>query len=107
MGIAIKSLANEDISAFNHFLQEDRAALPELKLAPLAPPHEDIAVIAFKRGGKTQNRMDALVQLSEKHQFVLTEHDAQIVSLSRHLPVKQVIIPAIFFRVMSFTRRKC
>ena len=45
MGIAIKSLANEDISAFNHFLQEDRAALPELKLAPLAPPHEDSIIL--------------------------------------------------------------
>ena len=106
MGIAIKSLANEDISAFNHFLQEDRAALPELKLAPLAPPHEDIAVIAFKRGGKTQNRMDALVQLSEKHQFVLTEHDAQIVSLSRHLPVKQANHTCYIFSGYVFYKEK-
>ena len=47
MGIAIKKLTNEDISAFNNFIKADRAVLPDLKLAPLAYPHEDMAVISF------------------------------------------------------------
>ena len=89
MGIAIKKITNEDIADFEHFLKTERADLPDLRLAPLAYPHEDIAVIAFKRNSKTLRHMNSLKQIAEKYQFVLTEHNEHIISLSKHAPIKQ------------------
>ena len=81
MGIAIKKLTNEDIADFENFLITERADLPDLRLAPLAYPHEDIAVIAFKRNSKT--------------------HRLNMLRLSRP------IITLIFSPVMLFTMTKC
>ena len=106
MGIAIKKLTNEDISAFNNFIKADRAVLPDLKLAPLAYPHEDMAVIAFKRNSKTPKHMSVLKQMAEKNQFVLTEYDEHIVSLSRHLPVKQANNSFYIFSGYTFYNEK-
>lgn len=106
MGIAIKNLTNEDISAFNNFIKADRAVLPDLKLAPLAYPHEDIVVIAFKRNSKTHSHINSLKQLAEKNQFVLTEHDGHIISLSRHFPVKQANNSSYIFSGYAFYNEK-
>lgn len=106
MGIAIKNLTNEDISAFNSFIKADRAVLPDLKLAPLAYPHEDMAVIAFKRNSKTHSHINSLKQLAEKNQFVLTEHDEHIVSLSKHAPIKQANNSSYIFSGYAFYNEK-
>lgn len=82
MAIAIKHLESSDISAFENFLKTERRELPELRLASLVYPHEDIAVAAFKKDVRLPKRF------AEKHRFVLREHGCSIISLSKHEPRK-------------------
>lgn len=82
MAIAIKHFESSDISAFENFLKTERRELPELRLASLVYPHEDIAVVAFKKDIRLPKRF------AEKHRFVLREHGCNIISLSKHEPRK-------------------
>ena len=82
MAIAIKSFEKQDIENFEKFLTTERKPLPELKLAPLVHPHEDIAVVAFKK----EVQASPLLEFAEKYNFVFCAHDQKIVSLSRHTP---------------------
>jgi len=82
MGIAIKKLEANDISSFNEFLETDRTQLPNLKLSSLVEPHEDIAVVAGKRGRRS---LDGFAQ---RYNFVVGEYGGNIISLSRHEPVR-------------------
>lgn len=106
MGIAIKKLTNEDIAEFEKFLKTERADLPDLRLSPLAYPHEDMAVIAFKRNSKTRIHVNSLKQIAEKYQFVLTEHDEHIISLSKHAPIKQANNSSYIFSGYAFYNDK-
>ncbi len=82
MAIAIKKLDQQDINAFSAFLETPRKELPALRFSPLVYPHEDLAVMAFKK------KQGSLKAFAEKYAFVLTEYDYNIVSLSRHIPVR-------------------
>ena len=106
MGIAIKKLTSDDITAFNNFIQAERAVLPDLKLAPLAHPHEDMAVIAFKRGINIPKHMNVLMKIAEKYQFILTEYGGHIVSLSKHPPVQQANHSSYIFSGYTFYDKK-
>ena len=100
MSIAIKKLEGTDISAFENFLKSDREELPRLRLAPLAAPHEDIAVVAYKRGTAR------LEGFAERYQFVLSAYDGGIVSLSRRTPVQSVDHSRYIFSGYTFYRGK-
>lgn len=84
MAIAIKEINETDKQKFADFLKSDRVNLPQLKLASLAFPHEDIAVIAYKK------KNVSICEFCEKHQFVLCEHANNIVSISRNSPLCSV-----------------
>ena len=100
MGIAIKKLEPSDIAAFEEFLKTERRELPELMLAPLASPHEDIAVIACK-----QEKYD-LELFAEEHQFVLTAHHGNIMSLSKREPVRSTDHSRCIFSGYAFYNNK-
>lgn len=44
--IAIKELTEKDDASFANFLQEERRLLPQLDVAPLPYPHEEMAVFS-------------------------------------------------------------
>lgn len=100
MGIAIKKLEPADREAFEGFLKTDRKQLPMLKLAALAYPHEDMAVIAYKK------EKPSLQRFVERHQFVLSEFDDNILSLSRRVPAKSVDNSNYLFSGYTFYRGK-
>lgn len=100
MGIAIKKLEPADREAFEGFLKTDRKQLPMLKLAALAYPHEDMAVIAYKK------EKPSLQRFVERHQFVLSEFDDNILSLSRGVPAKSVDHASYLFSGYTFYNGK-
>lgn len=83
MPIAIKQLSENDKAVFSKFLKTNRTELPKLKFASLVPPHEDIAVTAFKKERKN------LQDFSLKYGFVKCEFAKNIVTLSKNLPITQ------------------
>jgi len=100
MAIAIKKLEAADIAAFEAFLKKDRESLPMLKLSALAYPHEDMAVIAYKK------EKPDLQTFAEKHLFVLSEYEGNILSLSRNIPAKSVDNSRYLFSGYTFYKNK-
>ena len=100
MAIAIKQLERNDIDAFSEFLKTPRKDLMDLRFSPLVKPHEDILVVAFK------NNIHPLNKFAEKYNFVLTEYDYKIVSLSRHEPVKNIDNTRYIFSGYVFSDKK-
>ncbi len=102
MAIAIKELTEKDKEAFKEFLKKERKQLPELKLASLVPPHEDIAVIAFKN----RSNNSPVVKFAEDNNFIFTEFGKNIVSLSRHVPIKALDNSHYIFSGYVFYNKK-
>ncbi len=100
MAIAIKKLESDDIMDFENFLKTERRELPELRLSSLVYPHEDIAVVAFKKDMKIPR------EFSEKYRFVLTEHGCNIISLSRHEPRRTADNSSYIFSGYAFHNGK-
>lgn len=80
MPIAIKALEEEDKIAFSDFLKTPRRELPDLKFAPLAAPHEEIAIVVLKKEKKD------LITFSNKYNLTLHEYGDQTVALSKSSP---------------------
>lgn len=84
MSIAIKELTEKDKSDFDAFLKTERKILPKLKLSSLVPPHEDMAVMAFKNNNL---KISEVEQFAQKNCFVLENQNNSIYSLSRRKSV--------------------
>lgn len=103
MAIAIKELNENDAANFKEFLNTQREKLPDLKFSSLVPPHEDMAVIAFK---KKNNQAAAIKNFSKDNCFVYTEYAENIVSLSRHKPETSINQARYLFSGYVFYNKK-
>ena len=103
MAIAIKELNENDAANFKEFLNTQREKLPDLKFSSLVPPHEDMAVIAFK---KKNNQAAAIKNFSKDNCFVYTEYAGNIVSLSRHKPETSINQARYLFSGYVFYNKK-
>lgn len=80
MSIAIKEFTEKDKKNFSNFLNTPREDLPELKLAPLVPPHEDIAIVAAKQKSAVPHKLE---DFSIEHKLIFQQYKENIVSLSK------------------------
>lgn len=89
MGIAIKSLTDQDREQFDLFLTtKAREALPRLALAPLADPHESIAVVSLNPHARNTLNKEVLSRLAGKHGMLMTKLAKNTFAISANPPQK-------------------